>query len=73
MAKTKGSKRISNKYHSFVDQYNKLDNVHKCITFYYYIYLQNNGRKGWNPDRSGSRDHWRHFTVICNTFDTPNK
>ena len=73
MAKTKGAKKISITAQSFVDQYNKLDNVDKCICFYYYIFKQNNGTEDWNPDRSVCRDHWRHFTVIYNTNDTSSK
>ena len=57
MAKTKGSKRISDTAHSFIHQYNKLTDVDKCICYYYYIFQQTNGVEGWNPDRSGSRDH----------------
>ena len=73
MAKTKGAKRLSNTAHTFIDQYNKLSDVHKCICFYYYIFRRSNGTEGWDPDRSGCRDHWRHYSVIYNTFSTPSK
>ena len=73
MARTKGSKRISNTAHTFLDQYNNLSNIDKCICFYYYIFQQSNGTEGWNPDRYGCRDYWRHYSVIYNTFDTPSK
>ena len=70
MPRTKGKKNITprklltNSPHTPDIIYKNLSPLDKLIVYYYWIYSKTEGKQGWDPDRSGFREHWSTFLVI---------
>ena len=74
MGKTKGSKNITvrnkltNSPHAPEVQYDRLDPIDRLTTYYYYIFILSDGQKGWDPEKSGFKEHWAQYEVLQTVY-----
>ena len=55
---------------TYKNQYDKLKEHEKYIVYYYWQFIETDGKKGWDVYRSGCRDHWRYCREIQQHYDT---